>query len=843
MFGKKPKRNFRRRKGDSSGEDEPSQEEQGEATDEVKVSVAPRLLKYPQSRGISCTSKRESGSSRPDSVAGQNPHTENVSEDTAAEDAAEKKLTKNKITLLSFGDEKQVDEDDFKVKKPVAKAVVFKARTKEINPPAFNSQGPKGPVSQSDCGDDKPEGEKIQDGSNDDTSSQKSSSSSSSVSDPGDIPDALQIEAARRQRKLARARQDYIPLATRHGSSPVLKDEEEEDSDDEPDDHQRRIPFAPKPKTLRQRIAEKMSESGSEDERSNSQDEDQNLWVEQQIGKGVKRPQNPDGEISREPVKDVKVKLDFPVSLPVVNFDIIKKRLTGKLDSLREVHRAHEQEQKRIQMDIESAKTSVEQLEGASTDQRYKFYKEMKIYVQNLVDCLTEKVLLINEVESEMHFLLKEQAESLLNHRREKIREESSHIHNLTYETDSSSTESNNNIGDGKGCSVEEKKNSTEGDVGSRSRESHGTEGVHCDRLSSDDETPAETQPEFEAHFAKRKDDILDRHQKIFDDVQENFCDVKKILSKFDEWRRRFPDSYYSAYIGLCLPKLLGPLVRHQLIGWNPLKDDGKDFEAFPWYSAVETFCHGHGYEESEAADIKTLPSIIEKTVLPKIQGFVEQVWDPLSSKQTKCLVKHCEELQDGYSVFNSEQSKTKKAFVNAVVLRMRSSVDEDVFIPIYPKKYVDDRCSPQRRFQDKQFWSAVRLLGNIMLWDGLVPEDTIKELSLDRVLNRYIMITLMNTLPDAENVEKCKKVAACFPRSWFEDAEAKSSISQLKNFSNHLLQIVHSLCKSNPGDDKIRDIVVNILILLRSINALDHVAAIIEQYRYEDLKTSLNIH
>lgn len=45
------------------------------------------------------------------------------------------------------------------------------------------------------------------------------------------------------------------------------------------------------------------------------------------------------------------------------------------------------------------------------------------------------------------------------------------------------------------------------------------------------------------------------------------------------------------------------------------------DFENFPWFSAVETFCHGHGHEELEHTDRQTLSAIVEKTVLPKMTG------------------------------------------------------------------------------------------------------------------------------------------------------------------------------------------------------------------------------
>lgn len=67
-------------------------------------------------------------------------------------------------------------------------------------------------------------------------------------------------------------------------------------------------------------------------------------------------------------------------------------------------------------------------------------------------------------------------------------------------------------------------------------------------------------------------DDILQDHKKIFEDVHDDFCNIQNILLKFQQWREKFPDSYYEAFIGLCIPKLLNPLIRVQLINWNPLK-------------------------------------------------------------------------------------------------------------------------------------------------------------------------------------------------------------------------------------------------------------------------------
>ncbi|MEE6525637.1 hypothetical protein FKM82_025780, partial [Ascaphus truei] len=127
----------------------------------------------------------------------------------------------------------------------------------------------------------------------------------------------------------------------------------------------------------------------------NQEDEDlQDNWEEQQIRKAIKYPQIMDDDwlIQRRPnrIKIRKVEPRFP--LPSVTVQDIRKKLAVRLASFREVHRSHEQESERFMRDLESSKTTLEMLEKTSSERCYKFYKEMKTYVENLVDCLNEKV-------------------------------------------------------------------------------------------------------------------------------------------------------------------------------------------------------------------------------------------------------------------------------------------------------------------------------------------------------------------------------------------------------------------------------------------------------------------
>uniref|UniRef100_A0A3B4CYK9 GCF C-terminal domain-containing protein n=1 Tax=Pygocentrus nattereri TaxID=42514 RepID=A0A3B4CYK9_PYGNA len=744
MFNKKARRNFRQRR-ESSEEDEGAAGGGREGSNQTDSS---KLLNETR-RGIWCSSK--SNTAAPPRSAGSDSSGAEDSEEPSASSSSRRSKEPPSTQTLSFTEDKDGEshvcglsstgneDGDFKVKRSINRAVIFQVRKKEDSP--------------------------------------------IKLTHPQQI--------LKQNRRRARAQQDYIPLDGDRESTPGSVDGEEDqsdrehDSDDEPDDHERRIQFAPKSKTLREQMAEKMGES--EGSGSDSQvEEDHHLWEEQQIRKGVKRHQ--------------KKVVDIPETLPPVSINIIKKRITGKLESLKEVHRAREAELRKMHLDMESARSSLENLENHPANEQLLFYSSMNVFSRNLLECLCEKMASINSVELDMHSLYIDQAESLLSQRRQAVQQESTRLQQLTCKW---------NV-------------HLEDDCGS---------------------VPADLEPtaEQEAELQIKRADILKTSQEIFADVQEDFSNVKKILSRFDEWRVSFPESYNNAYIGLCLPKLLAPLIRHQLIGWNPLKAEGGDFEALPWYFAVEKFCHGQGYEESENADKKTLPAIIEKTILPKIQGFVELVWDPLSLQQSQCLTALCQRIQEDYPVFDSGQSKTAKAFLEAVIQRLRSAVDNDVFIPLYPKTYLDKKSSPQFQFQNRQFWWAVKLLGNMALWDGLVAQSVLKELMLDRLLNRYLMMTLLNESSPEHIIQKCKKVTGCFPKSWFGDLSAGSSLPQLQNFSKHLVQTTHLLCKDSKDTTSCRAVLSDVMILLGTIKAFETMKAIAESYNCQDLLESLH--
>jgi len=58
----------------------------------------------------------------------------------------------------------------------------------------------------------------------------------------------------------------------------------------------------------------------------------------------------------------------------------------------------------------------------------------------------------------------------------------------------------------------------------------------------------------------------------MMDDVLQDFASVDSVLKHMLEWKNKYKESYIEAYVNVCLPKLVGPFVRIEMITWNPLE-------------------------------------------------------------------------------------------------------------------------------------------------------------------------------------------------------------------------------------------------------------------------------
>ncbi|XP_077147646.1 intron Large complex component GCFC2 isoform X1 [Ranitomeya variabilis] len=803
MF-RKPNRNLRARRAASSEEEE----EHG------KVERPKRL----GGRGLTCgTKRRQKAAEEPDSDGQQSPG-EDDTVPAAPEPQPLSSRTAGPPRALSFSEEKEGEDVSFKIKKPTVNSVIFRVQKKAD---AEHKSDPQEKGANGSSESEQSDKENVELSEKEEYSSPASSSPASSpahhTSAADEIPDAKKIRAARTQRRLARARGEYMALNVSRERS----DSSRSEGDSELDDHEKRIQFAPGVKTLKEQMAEEAS-SGSESDSDNEVEDDiQAKWEEQQIRKAIRRPQTLSSSLlhGQSPPR-VKKHVEPKFSTPLVTMEDVRKRLAARMASIEEVHRAHVLDSEKYTRDLENAKNTLQKLETSSSEKSYKFFKEMKVYVENFVDCLNEKIQEISQLESEMSQILEGHSGTLLKRRQDDLRAECAAVQKLA------------GSGNADEAADEEVTRCLQDIELRRTRRRQKREDSgqkhHSEGTSSDDELL----PDQEREYKQNQEDVLLLCKPIFDDVHEDFCHIKNILSKFNEWRERFPETYYDAYISLCIPKLLSPLVRTELIGWNPLQDITQ-LEQMSWYRNTDDFCFGKYQHENNIEgdpDHKVLTAVIEKTVIPKVSGLVDHVWDPMSSAQTERLVHFCKT-----HVLGDEKSKPVQELVGCLVSRIKKVIEDDVFIPLYPKRLLEDRNSPHYRFQERQFWSAVKLFGNILQWDGFLQEETLQELSLDKLLNRYLFLVLLNAEPGAELVNKCRKIVEYLPLSWFKDLGSGTTLPRLENFSKHLVNCVHALHKLND-----REGMEALISLLRRIRAQNVAEDVIAQYGMEGRSISV---
>nr|CAD7423431.1 unnamed protein product [Timema monikensis] len=521
----------------------------------------------------------------------------------------------------------------------------------------------------------------------------------------GLIPDAATIHAARKRRQLAREMGgNFIPVETSKKSdkSRLVREDDHDGSDEEERVNMEVNMDARTREERREAFMAAQNKAAGEDSDKGEEDD----WESQQIRKGVTGaqymgiPAMPPMILMPQPeplhmIHEVPTLSmhcfgadDSKLSTPQSIVNKLKERLV----SLKEVHHRHTQDRDRVADDLVTLSAEREDLEseGPALVQRFRFYQELRGYVTDLVECLDEKVAVIHALEQRMLALLKKRSDDLMERRRQDVRDQSEELSPL-------SSQYLYNRFNRSGSTPSQRRNREEEESrirraaereGRRTRRRRAREGKytptrHVEGMSSDDEMT-----ELEAvAFRTQKDLIESDARLVFEDVVEEFCSVRSIVKRFESWRFTDSDAYKEAYVSLCLPKVLGPIIRLKLITWSPLQES-VEFERHKWYDTLLLY----GLKESENEellrqdpDLRLVPTIVEKVILPKLTQLVEAQWDPLSTSQSLRLVGLTNRLIQEYPTM-LPSSKYLEKFLNSVIAKMKSCVENDVFIPIYPK-------------------------------------------------------------------------------------------------------------------------------------------------------------
>lgn len=578
---------------------------------------------------------------------------------------------------------------------------------------------------------------------------------------------------------------------------------------------------------------EERNDDGDDD---GDDDEEDDTWERQQIQKAVSskntavlealEPLPPaDGGLLPKPSRRL---ADFgDVTLASIK-SLLQERLNKKQKAMQENKvelLSLREDLSRGQATISDSRTKLPELANILA-----FYMELREYVRDVISCFNEKMLKIEYMDKRSIILYRERADALMARRR-------ADVGDMADEAAGPATTGENTTGQKTLEARKRRKADREARRARRRRQRkpdeaydkriEATIGVSppCEGVSSDDEEPQAVIAKRAADFGDIKRDA----EHLFDDVVEEYCSIPAILQRFREWRERAVRSYGQAYIPMCLPQLLAPLIRLQMLTWNPLEANCPFFDEYGWFGCLLDYfadlqqvedLETDASEEGDAQrkvlltlstspehELTVIPLVIEKVLLPRLTEIVSASWDPMSWSQTQRLVSVVHSFATLWPTVSAESKATQRLF-EAILQRMEHTIQMDVFIPLYSKRIMSDLQCPSRLFFDRQMNAAMKLLSNLLEWHDLLAPAALKHITFTCLVNRYILIGLASLMSTTTNLsdtggdggwlgetavwesvtERLKAITVHLPAEWLTDPE-DNQLAQLRRFVGQLIE------------------------------------------------------
>ncbi|KAL3074329.1 hypothetical protein niasHS_015159 [Heterodera schachtii] len=464
-------------------------------------------------------------------------------------------------------------------------------------------------------------------------------------------------------------------------------------------------------------------------------------------------------------------------SAKVVSVDDILGTIRQRLADKKEQRSANDETLTKIRSQMTENTELIHKFEQGMPQLELKFrmFQETRLYIRDLLDCLNEKICQIDALDERVSEMWRQRTERLVSRRRQDVQDQyercAATAAGRTWASPSAEYTQRE-------AEREARRNRRRRDRPHNQPTADTSQSVpqhHHEGLSSDDE---ETTSQ-EVFYREKIASVLQGIGDLFVDTNDEFCQLGHILQRLLHWLAVDPSSFEQAYVPLCLPKLLGPFVRLQLVDWRPLKESPtqRPLHRMPWYRALlMAGLDNSGLEDLEHPSLVSLiPSVVEKIVFPKIAKIVREQWDPLSLHESSNLAQLLRSLVEEYPVANAS-SKRMQELLEGVYARLRDTIDRDTFVPLYSKEAIESTETGCGAFLDRQFWKSIKLMRSILCFRSILSDACLEELVVEGLLNRFTVLALQfSVLAHQSTLTKCRAVIGQIPSSWLPPSRPSS--------------------------------------------------------------------
>ena len=231
----------------------------------------------------------------------------------------------------------------------------------------------------------------------------------------------------------------------------------------------------------------------------------------------------------------------------------------------------------------------------------------------------------------------------------------------------------------------------------------------------------------------------------VFVDAEDCFHELHIIYRHFLEWERRDSSTYEQSYIQMCLSTIFGPLIRLQLIGWQPLEQDS--IHNISWRQALSDTRQAFSETVHETDEIvgKTRALISElncTVVAPRLVHCISHSWDPFSLRQSSNLARLVREVCDDArsiidKVENGDMVKSGiQELLVAVAMRLEGTADNVCIPPCVSENSSLDPVSADAR---RCLWRVLKFLRVVTLWIDVLDSVALQQL-MGNILSGHVL-------------------------------------------------------------------------------------------------------
>ncbi|EWM29277.1 gc-rich sequence dna-binding factor 1 [Nannochloropsis gaditana] len=460
---------------------------------------------------------------------------------------------------------------------------------------------------------------------------------------------------------------------------------------------------------------------------------------------------------------------------------------------LEESHDRNSRTAEKTRSEVASVKDGLEKMqkEFGGTAARFEYFQDVRIFLSSLCGCLREKEAMVRELEAAMAQLWREGYERRMSRR---VQDQEDALEEAL-ETDGKEQQSSQagmllslqgyapevvialkeSLSKGAGVpgpahhDLDEFGRDASGKMSKdrRRRERRGrlasvleriNDGTGGDKAEAEATFSGAEESDSEVETLRtRQAKLLEAAGVIFEDVADEFKALDAVVQRFEDWKRKFPKDYHTAYVPIALPQVLEPYVRVEMVTWNPLgpvrsMEDGdgaggKDvggaaIEAFPWFERL--FEYGQFQEEGSAPkqegedpDDRLVPQLVEKVAVSRLEGLLNECYDPFSERETQRAISAIQGL-----LIYEPGKHALESLLRAPFSRLEKAITKLCLPLLGPEAGIS-----LWEFQRRQIFVALKLFRNVCFWHQVLAPRPLASLVLGVLLDGKLASALENRL------------------------------------------------------------------------------------------------